>query len=263
MVGERRGVVSRQHGSLGRDRSRRRNLAHGAAHWVRRLGRSVSAMVNGMSVDGETAARFGRHRRRSRMSGWGCRQRLHVCSLHAGGRPLDALAGRRGRRGHVRGERFLPLDLWHRLVRVAVDLAVVHLQTLLRGEGRFAHGVLTVERFDPQVDEHVLFQVGLLREVFVTTRANVFLLPVVDFLDVAIQRVLRAEDHLALGAVQLLRPLVHLLDMLLERLGVQVDLPAFVARLFQRFLRGVNPTLVLHETVIRLEPFQTVTAEEG
>lgn len=163
---------------------------------------------------------------------------------------------------HVGRERLLPLDLGHRFVGVAVDFAVMHLQALLRGERRFAHGVLAMERFYAQMNEHVLLQVGLLGKVFVTPGANVLLLTMVDFLYVSVECILGAEDHFALGTMQLLGPLVHLLDMLLERLGVQVHLSALVARFLQRLLRGVNPTLVFHEAVVRFEPFQAMTAKK-
>ena len=70
--------------------------------------------------------------------------------------------------------------------------------------------MLAEKGLDAVVDEEVLLQVRLLREVFGAVRADVGLLAVVDLLDVAVQGVLGREDHLALAAVKMLRLLVHL-----------------------------------------------------
>ena len=51
--------------------------------------------------------------------------------------------------------------------------------------------------------------------------------------------------------------------MLLERLGVEVDLVAAVAGLLQRLLLGVQPLLVLDEAVVRLEALRAAAALEG
>ena len=93
---------------------------------------------------------------------------------------------------------------------VPVNLPVVHLQALLGRERRLARGVLAEEGLYAVVDEEVLLQVRLLREVFGAVRADVGLLAVVDLLDVTVEGVLGREDHLALTAVELLRLLVHL-----------------------------------------------------
>ena len=53
-----------------------------------------------------------------------------------------------------------------------------------------------------------------------------------------------------------------LLDVLLQRLGVEVDLVAAVARLPQRLLLGVQPLLVLNEAVVRLEALRAAAALE-
>ena len=87
---------------------------------------------------------------------------------------------------------------------IPVDLPVVHLKALLGGECRLAGGVLAEEGLDAVVDEEVLLQVRLLREVFGAVVADVGLLAVVDLLDVPVERVLGGEDHLALTAVELL-----------------------------------------------------------
>ena len=63
--------------------------------------------------------------------------------------------------------------------------------------------------------------------------------------------------------MQLFRLLVHLPDVLLERLGVEVDPAALVARLPQGLLRRVQPGLVLHQAVVGLEPLGAVAAGEG
>ncbi len=68
----------------------------------------------------------------------------------------------------------------------------MHLQTLLGGEGRLAGPVLAEERLDPQVDEHVLLEVGMLREALLALWADVLLLLLVHLLYVAVQSVLGA-----------------------------------------------------------------------
>ena len=54
-----------------------------------------------------------------------------------------------------------------------------------------------------------------------------------------------------------------LLDVLLQRLGVEVDLVAAVARLLQRLLLCVQPLLVLDEAVVGLEALGAAAALEG
>ncbi len=95
-----------------------------------------------------------------------------------------------------------PMDLpgqAHPCHHVPVHLPVMHLQTLLRCEGRLASLVLTQERLHAQVNEQVLLQVRVLREVLLAVGANVLLLLLMNLLDVAIQGVLGAQDHLTLG----------------------------------------------------------------
>ena len=64
--------------------------------------------------------------------------------------------------------------------------------------------MLAEEGLDAVVDEEVLLQVRLLREMFGAVVADVGLLAVVDLLDVPVERVLGGQDHLALTAVELL-----------------------------------------------------------
>ena len=64
--------------------------------------------------------------------------------------------------------------------------------------------MLAEEGLDAVVDEEVLLQVRLLREMFGAVVADVGLLAVVDLLDVPVERVLGGQDHFALTAVELL-----------------------------------------------------------
>ena len=97
-------------------------------------------------------------------------------------------------------------------VFLPVDSPVVYLQALLCGECWLA--VLAREWFQSQVDEHVLFEVWLLGELFEALGAGVLLTPVVHLLDVPTESVLWAEDELAVNTVQLLRLLMDLQEVL-------------------------------------------------
>ena len=175
---------------------------------------------------------------------------------------LDAReeSGGRGVLGRLRPH---PFDLGHVVLGVLVHLPVVHLQTLLRGEGRGAARVLALERLHAPVNEHVLFQVGLLCELLLAFGAHVFLLLVVHLLDVPVEGVLGAQDHFAAHAMQLLGLFVDLADVLLQRLGVQVDFVTDGAAFAQGLLRRVDAGLVLGEAVVRLETFVAMAAREG
>ena len=75
----------------------------------------------------------------------------------------------------------------------------MNLQALLGGESRLAVVVPAWEGLHPQVDEEVLLEVGVLREVLLAVGTDVLLLLLVDLFHVTVQRVLGAQDHLALS----------------------------------------------------------------
>ncbi len=136
-----------------------------------------------------------------------------------------------------------------------VNLPVVDLKALLRREGRLATLMLAEERLETDVDQHVLLEVRLLRELFPAMDANVFLLLLVNLSNVTIESILRAEDELAFGAMELTGSFVDLVDVLSQSLRVEVDFAALLARLLHRLLRHVDPVFVLDKAVVRLEPF--------
>ncbi len=126
--------------------------------------------------------------------------------------------------------------------------------------GLAAVAVLTQEWLGTQVDEHMLLQVGLLSKLLAAVHANVLLVLLMNLAHMPVEGVLGAEDELALEAVQLARPLVHLLDMLPQGFWIQVHLSAAFAGLLQGLLCGVDSVLVLDQAVVGLEAFAAVPA---
>ncbi len=201
-----------------------------------------------------------------------CGDYCFLTSLHAagGGRGRCGSRLRRDRRRGggrrpltVQDEDPLPADLGHCLVGQPVHLAVVDLQTLLGGEGRGAVALLAQERFHAQMNQHVLLEVGVLRELLVALCTHVALLSLVNLLYVPVERILGTEEDLAaVRAVQLFGALVHLLDVQAQGLGVEVDSAARSAQLSQGLVHGVDAVLVLDQAVVRLEALLAVAAPE-
>lgn len=110
--------------------------------------------------------------------------------------------------------------------------------------------------------EQMLLQIGLLGEMLVTLWTNMLLLFMMNFFDMPVQCIFGAQNHFTLTTMQLLRSLMHLLDMLLQGFGIQVDF----STLFTRFLHGLLLTmysiLVFDQTVVGLKSFGTVLALE-
>lgn len=84
-----------------------------------------------------------------------------------------------------------------------VDFAVMHLKALFGCEGGLAAFLLAVERLGPQMNEHMLLEVGLLRELFAAVHTDVFLLLLVNFANVSVERIFGAENELTLDTVKL------------------------------------------------------------
>ena len=135
-----------------------------------------------------------------------------------------------------------------------VDFSVVDLQALLGGKSGLAAFVIAQKRLSSYVNQHVLFQVGLLGEKLPTMDAHELLLLLVDLPDVPVQGVLGTEDELAAETMQLTGSFVNLANVLPQGLGVKVDLATFFARLFQRLLRDVYSGFVLDQAVVSLKP---------
>ena len=125
---------------------------------------------------------------------------------------------------------------------------VMDLQTLFRSEGRFTAFMLAQKWFGPDVDEHVLFQIGMLSKLFLAKAASVFGLFLMDFTYMAVESVFGAKDELTFHTMKLPRSFVDLFNVLSEGLGVQVDFSAFFAGLFQGLFFGVYPVFMLDKT---------------
>ena len=139
---------------------------------------------------------------------------------------------------------------------------VMTLKTLFGGKGCFAALMLAQKRFSADVDEHVLFQIGMLSKLFLAKAASIFGLLLMDFTYMAVESVFGTEDELAFHAMKLPRSLMDLFHMLTECLRIQIDFSATLAGLFQGLFLGMNAILVFDEAVIRFKSFRTVPTKE-
>ena len=87
-------------------------------------------------------------------------------------------------------------------------------QTLFGSKGRFAAFMLAQKWFSANVDEHVLFQIGMLSKLFLAKAASVFGLFLMDFTYMSVEGVFGAEDEFAFYAMKLARSLMDLFHVL-------------------------------------------------
>ena len=140
--------------------------------------------------------------------------------------------------------------------------SVMDLETLFGGKSRFATLMLAQKRFSANVDEHVLFQIGMLSKLFLAKAASIFGLFLMDFTYMAVESVFGTEDELTFHAMKLPRSLMDLFHMLTECLRIQIDFPATLAGLFQGLFLSMNAILVFDEAVISLKSFRTVSTQK-